>query len=636
MERPYSHQLEEESRRAFVNLLPSAWIVRPKDPDYGIDMEVEIVEGERVTNNVLWVQIKATGSLEQTQRKISYPMKTRHLKHYEGCRLPVIILFWIKSANAFYYLFAQRFIKEELSREDPNWRAQETKTIEFPSDSKLENADALESIATDGYLYIAQQQLSANSSVIYWLDGIPKSDDAELKEGMLKALSFMIKEKHHDAIAELEHILKVCTVSPTQRMSILLNLGNVCYSLSQYDRALTSYAAILELTRKVREKDALYGKSAALGNIGLIYRAKGDLDNALKHMKEALKIDQKIGNKREEAGGLGNIGMFYSAKGDLDNALKYLTQALQIHRAIGDMQGEASDIGNIGAILAEKGDLDNALKHMKEALKIFQETGYKEGEANELGNIGAILRAKGDLDNSLKHHQEALKIDQKIGYREGEAIDVGNIGLVFRAKGDLDNSLKHHQEALKISQEIGYRQGEARALINIGMIFGDRGDLDNALKYLTQALQISREISDRQGEAGALCHIGLVFGDKGDFDNSLEHLTQALQISQEIGYRQGEARALANFGLVFRAKGDLDNSLKHHQEALKIFQKIGYKEDEVKQLGHIGLVFKTKGDLDNALKYLTQALQIIDKFNLVGHDIFRNEIDAITKSARRQ
>jgi hypothetical protein len=40
--------LEEESRRAFINLLPSAWIHRDEVPDYHIDMEVVIAEKGKV------------------------------------------------------------------------------------------------------------------------------------------------------------------------------------------------------------------------------------------------------------------------------------------------------------------------------------------------------------------------------------------------------------------------------------------------------------------------------------------------------------------------------------------------------------------------------------------------------------
>ena len=81
---------------------------------------------------------------------------------------------------------------------------------------------------------------------------------------------------------------------------------------------------------------------------------------------------------------VGNIGLIYRSKGDADNALKYHQQALEIHREIGYKQGEANQLGNIGLIYRSKGDADNALKYHQQALEIHREIGYKQGEANQL------------------------------------------------------------------------------------------------------------------------------------------------------------------------------------------------------------------------------------------------------------
>lgn len=41
------------------------------------------------------------------------------------------------------------------------------------------------------------------------------------------------------------------------------------------------------------------GEANALGNIGLIYKGKGEKEKALKHYENALKIFTEIGAKRE-------------------------------------------------------------------------------------------------------------------------------------------------------------------------------------------------------------------------------------------------------------------------------------------------------------------------------------------------
>jgi len=434
MKRTQQQRLEYESRLALRASLPKGWIVRDKEPDVGIDMEIEIVEKEIVTNKVIWVQVKATESKKSTVYEIpSYPyqMETEHLKYYESCRIPVIIVYGIKKSENvfdFYSLFAQEYIREHLSVADPNWRDKKTKTLDF--ESKL-NIKDLNTIATKGYLYIAAQQLNITpAGAQYWLDGIPQSDNNELRERTLKALLYSREEKYPEAIKELENILRLCSLSPTEKMSILLNLGNACYSLSRIDNSLTNYEAVLKLTEKVTEKDALEGKSAALGNIGLIYRAKGDLDSALKYHQDAMKIHREIGYKQGEASDLGNIGLIYRAKGDLDSALKYHQDAMKIDKEIGYKQGEASDLGNIGLIYSDKGELDSALKYLQDTMKIHKEIGYKQGEASDLGNIGLIYRDKGDLDSALKYLQDAMKILDTFKLVYGRGIIENAINLI--------------------------------------------------------------------------------------------------------------------------------------------------------------------------------------------------------------
>lgn len=492
MKRPSSHWLENESRVALRSFLPTSWIVKDNVPDYGIDFEVEIVEGEDVTNKVLWLQIKATEKIEQSHDIISYTIETKALKHYDACRLPVLILLWIKPQNRFYHIFAQRYIQENLNVKKPNWRAQKTISLQFPLDSKLKNANTLVSVATEGYFYIIRQQLIARTggSTTYWLDGIPKSDDKELKERTLRALSSILAEKYDDAIAEYDVILKACTMSPVEKMAILIRSGDAHYFLGQNDEANKDYNASLQLSSKVSKEDALLGKASALGGIGLTLWNQGDLDNALVHCQEALKTIGDSGHKQEEAVFQNNIALVYWAKRSLDDALKFYRAALETSREIGYKRGEACILGNIGLVYMDKKDLDKALIYHQEALKINRERGGRREEALDLGNIGIIRRAKGNLDDALKAFEEILEIHRQGGYRQSEASTLGNIGLICRDKGNFDDALKYFFEALKINREIGYRAEEAISLGNIGRLYLEKGDPNNAFRYLTEALRV--------------------------------------------------------------------------------------------------------------------------------------------------
>ncbi len=66
-------------------------------------------------------------------------------------------------------------------------------------------------------IYLSEEELSIKK-VRFWVDGIPKSDDKELKEHYLKALLLCRNEKYEDAIKEFENILRTCIISPTEKM----------------------------------------------------------------------------------------------------------------------------------------------------------------------------------------------------------------------------------------------------------------------------------------------------------------------------------------------------------------------------------------------------------------------------------
>ena len=72
------------------------------------------------------------------------------------------------------------------------------------------------------------------------------------------------------------------------------------------------------------------GESSALNKIGLVYKDKGELDNALKYQKKSLKINREIEDKQNEGNVLSDIGQIYRQKGYLDDAIDYYQKALKI------------------------------------------------------------------------------------------------------------------------------------------------------------------------------------------------------------------------------------------------------------------------------------------------------------------
>ena len=79
------------------------------------------------------------------------------------------------------------------------------------------------------------------------------------------------------------------------------------------NKAEEKFDQLIRLGKFINDKNL---QSVGLGNIGLIYIAKGEPDKALKYHQDALKIDKEISYRRGQASDLGNIGLIYVYKGN--------------------------------------------------------------------------------------------------------------------------------------------------------------------------------------------------------------------------------------------------------------------------------------------------------------------------------
>lgn len=459
---------------------------------------------------------------------------------------------------------------------------------------------SLQVIPDDLYGYIEDNVLnivgyseaeSIRTGVDWYVDGVPFSDDADVRECLRKVLELVRKDKFREAFEEVDRC-RLLTMSPKDRMIFSVLAGNCYYLLGNLKKSKDYYRDALKISERhvlqnVYKKEVTQTRATAFENIGLVYWIRGHLDTALKYLANGLRLHREAGHKRGEAEDLCGIGVVYLTKGDLNKSFQYLSKALEIDRQIGYKRGEAYRIGNIGVVYHYRGDLDNAQECFKEALDIGRELGHKRVQALALGNMGEISMNKGDLDEALKYHEDALEIDIQIGCRGGEAIDLGNIGLVYCAKSDLDEALKYFKKALKIYREIGNRCGEATQLGNIGLIFRRKGKLGKALRYHKKALEIDEKFGYRIEEADQLGNIGLVYADRGNPNKALEYLKNALEIDREIGYRLGEAKLLHDIGMALNLSGKETEALKYLNKSLDIFEEIGMEKEADKARKHI-------------------------------------------------
>jgi tetratricopeptide (TPR) repeat protein len=91
-QRPRAHELESESRIALEKALPSGWLFRRLEQDYGVDGEVELFDDEKqATGQKFLVQLKATDE-PKLARALKIWLPASQCAYFHSLQLPVLLV----------------------------------------------------------------------------------------------------------------------------------------------------------------------------------------------------------------------------------------------------------------------------------------------------------------------------------------------------------------------------------------------------------------------------------------------------------------------------------------------------------------------------------------------------------------
>ena len=121
-------------------------------------------------------------------------------------------------------------------------------------------------------------------------------------------------------------------------------------------------------------------------------KGKGELDEALKHYREALEIDEKLGDLSKKADSLNNIGGIHFEQGNYSEALTYFKESLEIHEHLKESPNIALCHWWIGTIYGKLNDTSKALQNFESALQIYEQLGL-ENESQQVREAISKLKS---------------------------------------------------------------------------------------------------------------------------------------------------------------------------------------------------------------------------------------------------
>ncbi|MCP4653902.1 MAG: protein kinase, partial [bacterium] len=216
-------------------------------------------------------------------------------------------------------------------------------------------------------------------------------------------------------------------------------------------------------TEALEEARRLYSAAGDLGNAAatlntaanIRLNAKGELSSAKQLYREALAIQEEIGNRRWVSTIKFNLAVLAGAHGDLSAAQRLVEETLAMVREIDDPSREAKRLEFIGWIRLDLGDLAGAEQMAREALAICNTIGRQRGVALTSFLIGRIHFAAGSVTLAEPAYRKALAISDQIGEQQVSARVLNGLGELLLAKGELAAATQAFEDCAAIRSKLG-------------------------------------------------------------------------------------------------------------------------------------------------------------------------------------
>ena len=152
--RPRSHQIASEATSYVRENLPKEWntLEFPVQNDYGIDFFVEVFEDQVPTGTVFVIQCKSTLNRNSSEsRALTYSWPVTNIAYLLDKKLRSLLVLYVTAERTAYWLWLNKWLMDKLDSRRPNWRKQQTISLEFPPQNILSAAIISHSVSSEYY-----------------------------------------------------------------------------------------------------------------------------------------------------------------------------------------------------------------------------------------------------------------------------------------------------------------------------------------------------------------------------------------------------------------------------------------------------------------------------------------------------
>ena len=292
----------------------------------------------------------------------------------------------------------------------------------------------------------------------------------------------------------------IAAVGPRELDAVFTALSKRFEKMSLED----ALSAAKQSLQRAKDKRSILAEVYALRNLGNIYNAHGNKEEALVHFQEAVRIArQQSSDKYDLAIALFNFGQFLSQQGLLAEGLQNLLDAsrifesLQAYSYVTLCHSEATLIHYNARNYQQCIEEGYRVLSFYDKLKDSEITGASEFQRMSTYNtIGLANKGLGQYDMAMIHYEKAEAVARKINNVFWIGLINGNKAVILKNLGRDEDAIASLVADYRISKQFGVWGSAGMSLISLSEIYRNKKDYKKAQQFLDSANLIFQEDGD--------------------------------------------------------------------------------------------------------------------------------------------
>ncbi|HLP28531.1 MAG TPA: tetratricopeptide repeat protein [Candidatus Didemnitutus sp.] len=185
------------------------------------------------------------------------------------------------------------------------------------------------------------------------------------------------------------------------------NIGMIHQQLANFPSALEAYLSALRINEALGDQRSI---GVNVGNVSNIYYYLGDMDRSFEYDQRSLDLARSSNNTYGTAHALEAIATHFKARGDYEEAIRSLDQALEIFTALGEKRYAAATHIKLGSVCELQGLARKAKDQYTTAAVLAESIKRHDLHAQALLCHGALLASGKAPSSSITIIERALEI----------------------------------------------------------------------------------------------------------------------------------------------------------------------------------------------------------------------------------